>query len=246
MSIKKNNAMKGSPFIIVVVAALLNSCELIYPCLDGNGILSTESRGISDFSGIYVTTDFNVEVNYGTETSIEIQADENLLQYIETYVRNDDLLIEIDQDRCLESQNPIILTVTTPNLEKLINSGAGNVDIYDFEVSEMSITLSGSGDVGVYNVNISDELSLINSGTGDISCEGKALSGDCLLSGSGDIDADDLKFNTCDIILSGSGSVDVYVVESLEVNLSGSGNVRYQGSPDVRSRITGSGSIIQL
>jgi len=81
-------------------------------------------------------------------------------------------------------------------------------------------------------------------GSGDIFLRGFADHTDLTISGSGTIHAYDLEQNNCLVNISGSGNMYVFVNELLDVHITGSGDVNYRGTPDVRTRITGSGSVI--
>ena len=79
------------------------------------------------------------------------------------------------------------------------------------------------------------------SGSGQMQLSGSTKTLSAGVSGSGRIEANDLKASTCEARVSGSGNCRVNVAETLDAHISGSGNVYYQGSPKVTSRVSGSG-----
>ncbi|MBN1118890.1 MAG: DUF2807 domain-containing protein [Bacteroidales bacterium] len=236
---------KFTLFLIFITSLVITSCEGDFWCLEGDGILETQERGITKFSGINVNSNFDVDVIYSTERSITVEADQNLQQYILTYVENGDLMLETDMDRCLTSANPIKVTVYCPLVESVISSGSGDVDIFDFEVDYFNVTLSGVGDISLQNLIIHDNLDLSLPGSGNFVLDGKASEAQYLLSGSGDIKGKSMRVNSCKTVLSGSGNIFTWVYNDLEIILTGSGNVYYYGDPKVIQRVTGSGSVIQ-
>ncbi len=233
-------------FIILLLISL-NSCEGLFNCLDGNGVYSEETRGISSFTSINNTSGFDVVVIYDkAATSLSVEADENLQQYIKTYTQKNSLVIESDRERCLSSVTPIKITVKCPVLERAVLSGSGSLDVYNFSLGNFSATVSGSGDMELNDLVITSDIECNISGSGDLNLDGKGNSAVYTLTGSGDLDADRFKVDECSVTLSGSGDISVNFISSLTGLLSGSGNIRYYGDPGlVKIRTTGSGKVLQ-
>ncbi len=231
--------------LLLFFGILLNSCEGLFPCLEGNGVLTEREPAVSSFSGVYNTTDFDVQLIYSTETKLVVQADENLHQYIDIYVENGDLIIETDNGRCLSSKNQILVTIYSPLIETISLSGSGDIDAYDFKPEYLNVTLSGSGNIELNRFSVGTILEVNVPGSGDVQLDGKSPEALYTLSGSGDIDGKLMKINQAKVILSGSGNIDVYAYETLEINLSGSGNIYVYGDPVIdKQRISGSGKVI--
>lgn len=235
---------------IIYIAALftagliINSCEAFFPCLEGNGVESTEERGITNFTGIYNTSSFDVEVIQSNETRLIVEADENLQQYIKTYVEDGDLILETDNYRCLSSVNRMRITVYCPLIETVVLSGSGDMEISDFNPEYFTISLSGSGDIDLNSIVVGKSIEVNIPGTGDVMLNGKSPQAYFYLSGSGDLEAETMTTNSSKVVLSGSGDAKVFAYEDLDVILSGSGNVYVYGGPVIKDRITGSGKII--
>ncbi len=233
-----------SIIILIITGFLLISCEALFPCLEGNGTLSTEERGVSNFTGIYNTTDFDVEVIQDSETRLVVEADENLQQYIKTYVEEGNLMLETDNYRCINSVNTIKITIYCPLIETVVLSGAGDIDVSGFNPQYFTATLSGSGDLDLNSLVVGKSIEVNIPGSGDVNLNGKSPQAYYYLSGSGDLEAETMTTNTSKVVLSGSGDASVFAYENLEVILSGSGNVYVFGDPTIQDRITGSGKII--
>ena len=60
---------------------------------------------------------------------------------------------------------------------------------------------------------------------------------------AGDIEGFGLMTDIAEASISGSGSIEATVNESLKARISGSGNVRYKGNPTTDSKVSGSGNI---
>src|SRR4051794_23290326 len=60
--------------------------------VSGNGSSGTETRTITGFTGVETHGDIDVVVNQGN-FSVKVEADQNILQYIETTVENGHLVV---------------------------------------------------------------------------------------------------------------------------------------------------------
>jgi hypothetical protein len=230
---------------IVFAGLIINSCDALFSCLDGNGIGSTEERGVSNFTGIYSTSDFDVEVIQSSETKIIVQADENLQQYIKTYVEDGNLMLETDNYRCLNSVTTMQVTIYCPFLETVILSGSGDMEVSDFNPEYFTVTLSGSGDIDLSNILVGKSIEVSIPGSGDIMLDGKSPQAYYYLSGSGNLYGQTMTTDYSKVVLSGSGDAKVFAYEELDVILSGSGDVYVYGEPLIKERTTGSGNIIR-
>lgn len=63
------------------------------------------------------------------------------------------------------------------------------------------------------------------------------------INGSGDINAQNLTANECDIDINGSGKAFLTVTDKLDISIVGSGDVIYAGEPIIKSSVTGNGKI---
>lgn len=231
------------PLLIVLMALLLSlsSCldELF---LEGNGRLETEYRTDAGFSGISSNGDFQVTVMPGNRYSVEVTAESNLLNYIETDVIDHTLRIRTSGNRILDHCKPIEIYITTPVLSGLTLSGSGQIYTGGFSSDEFQILLSGSGNI---DTQISaDVISANISGSGTVLMEGDAYETDFRISGSGKIKSYDLLQDHCQASISGSGDMYVNASETLDASISGSGFVYYISRPAIRSNISGSGKVI--
>jgi hypothetical protein len=73
---------------------------------------------------------------------------------------------------------------------------------------------------------------------------GTAERSELSISGSGNLQANELKAQTVKCRVSGSGDVDCFASKEFDALISGSGDIRYAGSPaTVRKKVSGSGNI---
>ncbi len=240
--------MKNSGlFKIIIISALLLSTacsDSFWNCIDGNGSTATVRRVVGDFTKITSNGNFIVDVSIGSTTSVSVEADENLLSYIETYIQGNTLIIETENNRCIRSREQIFVHVVTPSVYEIKLAGSGVIYCDNLIADELSYVLTGSGDIesaGISAYFVEANLT----GSGEIILSGNALQTDFSISGSGNIKALNLEQDKCIATISGSGTIYAFVQDLLDVLITGSGNVVYNGDPEKVVKITGSGRVIK-
>lgn len=257
--------MKRIAVIFTVLALLLTSCIKDMICINGNGIIETESRNTSSFNQIENSTVANVIYRQSDEVTITVVAESNLLGHIVTENINGNLKVRTDSwNTCLDYNERPVITVTSPSLKNIELSGSGNLIADIMSENSLIIKLSGSGKVVAESLSCID-LSVINSGSGDIEiseafCQdadlnlsgsgdldisGTSDKGHFRISGSGDINADEFQINNATENISGSGDIFTFVINTLTAALSGSGNIYLKGDPTINQNVSGSGRIIK-
>lgn len=213
--------------------------------INGKGSNTTEVIGYKNFSKVDLAFDADVLYTQDSVYKIEISAQSNIQQVIETEVSKGVLIFKAS--RRLWHHNPIQITVHSPEINGFTMSGSGNVYAQNFlHTSTMDLIVSGSGGISIPQLE-ADHIDAEISGSGKIKVE-EGSSKDQLLdiSGSGSIDLLNVKSNNSNIEVSGSGDVKVWVTEKLDVSISGSGKVNYKGEPTLNTNISGSGKINHL
>lgn len=203
----------------VLLLILLTACRM--SGIPGSGAKEKEKRNIGEFTKLSAAGAFNIEVKVGTEASLEIQADDNLLELIRTEVSN--YTLRIDTKRDINPRGEIRIWITVKELEEVSSAGANNIDVYNISSDRFFVDMSGAG-----NVNL----------------EGNTGKLDVELSGAANIEAGDLKAEDVEVSVSGACNATVYASERLDASVSGVGNVSYYGNPEkVNSSVSGVGSI---
>ncbi|MFH1197576.1 MAG: head GIN domain-containing protein [bacterium] len=189
--------------------------------IKGSGDLKSVTREIENFDEVEIGGAFDVYIKVGEKTSLEIKGDDNLLQYIRTRVKGNTL--EIDTRKNIRPRKGITINITTPDLEKIVSSGASSISAINFKNDELSVYLSGAGSI-------------------DLKGETKELHVE--MSGAGSLDADNLRAEDVSVSISGACSADVYAINSLDASVSGVGSIDYLGNPTrINSNVSGVGSI---
>ncbi len=237
--------------LLIAVFALLSMQTFAqrWETIKGDGNVKKETRQVSDFTSLSSQGAMDVKISYGNSNSVVIEADENLLPYIETTVENGKLFIKSKKNVNLKTNSKMVVQVSMTKINSLQLSGSGNLDGSGAFSSDVKtdISLSGSGNLRLGFDSFKDmEVSI--SGSGNIDLKGKATNSiDAKISGSGNIDCSDITSNDVDAKLSGSGNIKVYATNSIDAKISGSGNVFYKGSaPKINSKVVGSGKVLKM
>ena len=216
--------------------------------IKGDGNLKKETREVSNFTGIYVSGNVNVDLTYGDSKNITVEADANVLPYIETVVENGNLVIKTRNKVSINTRNKIVVHASLKQLARLRVSGSGNiVGTGDFSNdSRTDIAVSGSGNINIA-MNSFNETKINISGSGNVTLKGKSTNNiDANISGSGSIDCTEVACNDVFAHVSGSGNIKVHANKSIDAKVSGSGNIYYKGSAtNINLKSSGSGKIIK-
>ena len=244
---------KQYTLIIVVLAMALSTlaCGVSFNgfginTVQGSGTLVTEERPVSDFERIELSAIGKLVIEVGSEEALVIEAEDNLLEYIETTVRGDTLEIGSREGANLQPTEPVIYNLTVKSLDSISVSGLGNVVVPEFEATLFSVNISGAGDVNLDSL-IAEQLDVSVSGLGSVGIDTGHVNAQTIdISGSGDYNGRNLESQTTDIQVSGLGSATLWATQDLRVNISGSGSVHYAGDPNVDSDISGLGSLEKI
>lgn len=250
-----NYSSKNKPIImkklLVLVFAFLSSYAFAQPweTVKGNGQQKTETRQVNEFTSLAAGGAMDVQISYGNSNSISIEADENLLPYIETTVENGKLTIKSKKNKNIQPKSKMIVKISMTKITGLQQSGSGNITgAGDFSNDgQTDISLSGSGDLKL-SFSSFKNLQLAISGSGNINLKGGSVDNiDARVSGSGNIDCLDVSSNNVDVKISGSGNIKVFAKNSIDAKISGSGNVFYKGgATNIKSKVAGSGKVTKI
>ncbi len=211
------------------------------PSVQGSGNVVTEARVVAPFSQIEVEGSALVFLSQGTEQTVAVEADDNIVPIITTRVRGDEL--EISSSHNYRTANSVRVYITIPVISALKIDGSGDIwGETPIAGDQLELDVEGSGDMDLELFYT--RLLAESTGSGDFQLLGEVADQEVSLLGSGNYRARDLASQTCDIRIYGSGNATVAVANYLNAEIRGSGNVRYFGSPQVDTSVSGSGNVI--
>jgi hypothetical protein len=235
---------KISAFFTLLIIILLSGCAfpMRFTEVYGSGQLATESRRISGVESVDLSGVGTLIIEQGDAESLEITADENLLNYIKSDVSGKKLQLGVNDFVDIQPAKDVVYHLTVKNISVIETSGLGNVEINSLETENLGLKISGSGSITISNLK-AKTLELEISGLGNVDLSGSVDSQDIKISGAGNYQAQDLFSRQTDLEISGSGGATIWVADKLNLQLSGIGNLNYYGNPILTTEVSGMGKV---
>ncbi len=227
--------------LLGLIFTFTSSCTYAWKGIKGNGNVVKQERKISSFDGIEVGGAFKVYLTQGNTEELVVEADENLLDVIETEVRGSMLKISTSED--IRDSKALNIYITFKNIEELDVSGACEMTSENkFKLGDLDLDCSGASDVMLKLTATTIEMDC--SGASGMDLYGSAETLSIEISGASHIDASDLEVKNCDAEVSGASSAKVFVTAELSAEVSGAGSLKYTGDPIIKSHeVSGAGSM---
>ena len=235
--------MKKQILILAAAAALFanSSCKKVV----GEGQVQTETRNITDFSGVSAAIGGRINYKIGPVYKVEITAQPNILDVIESFKINGHLVIKVRNGVRIKENEEITVNISAPTADYLHLSGCGDLVVTgSINAANLDMGISGTGDIRVPTVNVTDNIKAVISGSGNINVQaGTARTEELRISGSGKLILDGVAAEKARTTISGSGDMQVNLSQTLDATISGSGSVYYRGHPLITTSISGSGKV---
>jgi len=244
MKNRKFNPILSLALILGIIFTMNTSCSYGFDGIKGNGNVLKQERDISSFSGIEVGGAFKVFLTQGDKESLVVEADENLMDVIDTEVRGNTLKIKTTED--IRDYKTLNVYITFKDLSELDISGACQLNGENkFKLGDIDMDCSGASDV---SLKLSaGKMNLDCSGASNMDLFGTAESIDMDISGASHLDASDLEVKMCNADVSGASHGKVFVTGELSAEVSGAGSLKYKGDAVIRDHdVSGAGSLKKL
>lgn len=236
-------------YCIMISAAALSlftfsSCEKVV----GEGPVVTETRDEPPFEGLALSVPADAYFTPSATYSIVLEAQQNILDEIETVVSDNILKIRFRHPNVnIRNSERIKVHVSGPQARVLEVHGDGKLEVNGtIEPSTVRFLVSGSGSIDADQV-LANSIESVISGSGRLEINaGTANEAEINISGSGFVDMSEVMVKDVDTRISGSGNLKVFSTHTLKAKISGSGTVFYRGNPTISSQISGTGSVVKL
>ena len=225
--------------VIILGSIIFCSCDGI----SGSGNIKSEKRPVGQFDGVQTSGSIDVEIKNSGDPGVEVEADDNVLPYIITQVKDGILEINYKSGMFFHDTHAKVY-VNASTLKKLYSSGSADINAKAGISNNESIDIRVSGSGNVTALVNAPVIKASVSGSGNLELKGKTKDFECNVGGSGEAKCDELLSENTVISVAGSGNAEVYASVSLKATASGSGDIRYRGnpsSPEIHK--SGSGSV---
>jgi hypothetical protein len=228
---KKATIMKTTKLLFTLALSIIT---FISTMAAGGNSDKTETRQVSNFKGIKVSTGIDLYITMGTVEEVKITADDEIIDEIITEVKDGTLRIYIKKPNNWFNWNIGNQTrkayVTVKELQEIDASSGSDVKSENtLKGEDLKVSASSGSDVeiDVYYKNLSIDAS---SGS-DAKISGKTKNLEVSASSGSDIKTQDLESSNCKASASSGSDITVRVTETLQASASSGADVNYYGNP---------------
>jgi hypothetical protein len=247
--LKMNRKMLLRVSILIIGSLFLSACVITgFNVTRGSGDLTIESRNVSGFSGVQIDGAGELVIIQGDSESLEIQAEDNIIDKLTSEVRNGTLVLGYRENFLRNTIIPterITYTLTVIDLSEVTINGAADMEIDSLETDALALNINGAGQVSI-NQLMADNLTVHISGTATIEIAGQVAQQSITIDGAGNFEAGDLATSSTTVDINGLGNATVWATETLDISIDGGGNLRYYGLPHITQDINGFSDIDNL
>src|SRR5678816_3318473 len=141
-------------FIMLAAAAVVitsSSCKKVV----GEGELQTETRNITDFSGVSASIGGKIYYTIDPVYKVEITAQQNILDVIQATRSNGHLLLKVKDGVRIKSNEEITVNISAPTADYLHLSGSGDLAVIgNINAVNLDMAISGTGNITVQSVSV--------------------------------------------------------------------------------------------
>ena len=236
--------MKKIALFSLVILVFASSCrEIAGRRVRGSGHITTENRSASGFNSIDVSGAIDVFVKQDSATSVKVEADDNILEYIEVHTSGSTLEIYTDGNIRLKPSKKIKVYITNPEYKDLQVSGASSIRTEN-EISsagEFTIDLSGASE-GKLELN-APKVSVNVTGASKANLRGKTKDFEGGAFGASEIRGFDLLTENAEVDANGASHIEVFASVKIAGQASGASSVNYKGNAQVSVDKSGASSV---
>ncbi|MBY8961882.1 DUF2807 domain-containing protein [Flavobacterium sp. D11R37] len=239
--------MKKAILFIAGLFFALSASAQQHSLLVGNGKKIKQSKEVGTFNAIAITGPFEVKLQESSSSEIFMEGSENILSLIEITITDGKLNIRLPKSVKLQANknNRVSIRVPYTALNDIYLNGSGSVTSKDVFTNPVNVSVDGSGEINL-KINTPQAKAVVL-GTGSIKLRGDAATLICNVSGSGEIDANKVKSDITEALVSGSGNINVCCIHTIKGRISGSGNIAFAGNPEQQDlKRSGSGEFCML
>ncbi len=224
------NSMTGVAITLSLMMVTISGCTYALDGIKGNGKVVKQERSVSGFSAIEVGGAFKVYLTQGDEEKLIVEADENLLEVIETEVVGRILKISTKED--IRNSEALNIYITFKELSEMEISGACNLESTNkLSFDNLELDFSGASDVMLTLSASSIEMDC--SGASQVELFGSATSVELDLSGASKLDALELEVESLEADVSGASHGKISVSGEISADVSGAASFKYKGDPKI-------------
>jgi hypothetical protein len=235
------------PILVILISTLITSCDFNFSIgsIEGNGNVIKEERFISgEIHTIKASSGIEVELVERSIQSVFVEADENLLEHIETRLSSGILTITSKKNIGKAASKKVVVGFIS--LDAIEASSGANIKAMTTILAD-KLSLKNSSGSSLEVIAIATEITAQASSGSRINLTGQSRDFDAKASSGSSINAKDLITNHCKVAASSGADIIVNVGISLDAKASSGGNIKYYSEPKiVNKNNSSSGSVRKM
>ena len=209
--------------------------------ITGSGNIISEERKLKEFTGISASGNIDVEVISGDAQKVEVEADDNVMEFIVTKVEGNTLKIRTRDVNLFNAH--VKVYITAPFISTLKASASATIEAKDIIKSNGKITLAASSSADIIASVDAPEVVTDANSSGTVKVSGRTKYHKAESSSSAEILAYNLLSENTVAHANSSGSIEVHASLNLDASANSSGSIKYRGTPALKSNTNSSGSV---
>ena len=197
------------------------------------------------FTRVSVQQSITLYISQGKTEGITVEADDNIIPYIKTEIKNGQLNIFLDPEVIVRGYTAMNVSVSMPIITDINVAAAGRLEgSSPFTVNKLEIVASGAGSVKLEVKG--SEVDVEASGAARLELKGEVEQFDLEMSSAATLKGWELRVKNCDAEISGAAKAEVSISGQLEAEISSAGILIYDGNPRItKQNVTGRGTLVK-
>ena len=236
--------MKKIALFSLIILLFASGCrEMAGRRVRGSGHVIAENRTVSDFNNVNISGALDVYVKQDSVASVKVEADDNILEYIQVHSDGSTLEIYTENNIRLKPTNKIKVYISNPQYKEIQVSGASSIRCENEITSAdaIDIGLSGASD-GRLELN-APKISVHLTGASNTSIKGKTKDFEGSASGASEIRGFDLLSENANVDASGASHIEIFASVRINGQSSGASSVNYKGNAQSSVEKSGASSV---
>ncbi|HVF82300.1 MAG TPA: head GIN domain-containing protein [Flavisolibacter sp.] len=229
--------------LLASLVAIFSSCNFMGgKKVRGNGNIISQTREVSNFTGIDVSGAVTVRLKQEAPAGIRVETDENLMEYLEVKVDGNTVVIQPRKGYNLNPSKELIVYVSASRFTTIDVSGASQI-ISEAPITsdELDVHATGASEI-IMQVKLSKFTSEL-SGASTLKLSGDVTRFATEASGASKILCLDLKTAEAELNVSGATEAEISAEKELTIDASGASNVKYRGNANINQKSTGASNV---
>jgi len=223
-----------SPWVAAALALPLR------PAVAASAQVKTQGFPVDEFDALLIALPADVRIKPGDKASIIVTAEPRVIAALA--VKQSGRQVQVTTKSSFQTQEPVIIEVSTPSLSSLEVSNAGSVSVAGPLGSELVLKAHDASTVSLDKLNLST-LDADLSGSAEVVASGQSCKLLLKAADASSFDGSSLELKDAQMTVGGASEASVFASSTLSVKITETGSVFYSGSPSVEQSVSFAGTL---